>query len=34
MNFDDKTKRALCICLAIAMVVPVVVGIIYMFAGV
>lgn len=33
MNFSDKTKRIICLCVAIAMVVPIAIGVIYSFIG-
>ena len=33
MRFDNKMKRIICICLAVAMAVPIAVGMIYMFIG-
>ncbi len=34
MNFNDKTKKIMCIVIAVAMVVPIVLGIVAMFMGV
>lgn len=34
MRFDDKTKKIICICLAVAMVVPIGISIVAMFMGI
>lgn len=33
MNFSNKTKRIVCICLAVAMIVPIGISVVYMFLG-
>lgn len=33
MKFDDKTKKIVCICLAVAMIVPLGISLVYMFLG-
>lgn len=33
MNFNDKTKRIICICLAAALIVPLAVSAVFMFIG-
>lgn len=33
MRFDDKTKRIICIVLASALIVPLVISAIFMFVG-
>ncbi len=34
MNFNDKTKRIICIVIAVAMIVPIAVGVILTLSGV
>lgn len=31
MVFNNKTKKIVCICLAVAMFIPIAIGIVYMF---
>lgn len=33
MKFSNKTKRVVCICLAAAMIVPIVIGAVFTFVG-
>lgn len=33
MRFDDKTKKIICGAVAVAIVVPMIVGILFMFIG-
>lgn len=34
MNFNDKTKRIICIVIAVAMIVPIAVGVILTLMGI
>lgn len=34
MNFNNKTKRIICICLAVTMIIPIGISIAYMFLGI
>ncbi len=33
MRFDDKTKKIICGVVAVAMIVPILIGVLYMFIG-
>ncbi len=33
MNFNDKAKKIICICLAVALIVPIAISAIFMFIG-
>ncbi len=34
MKFTDKTKKIVCICLAVAMIIPIAISAIYMLSGI
>lgn len=34
MNFNDKTKRIICIVIAVAMIVPIALGVIFTLMGI